>query len=194
MKKLWPFESGFSSMNFGLQPIWLVLNALSEGRRLEKERLHHQEMAVAQLTSIYFNSQKTKPPYTRASDFYCFPLEEQSSISPVICNTFLSLCRDESLPSWALRLAPVDELQKGASDGGSTSKPRLWMCRGIALICPVLEDEVLSVGLAIVDDDAPSGRVTVWDVDTGEAHVVWLPKVDDVFVLEGVWSWENPHS
>jgi hypothetical protein len=167
-----------------------VFDALSTGLKLERERLHSEEEAIAQLTAIYFNSQKTKPPYLSRTDFYIYPPLEESSIPAEVCNTFLALVKEQILPSWALRLSPVEEIQKGASEKVGVAKVRLWMCRGLALICPNFEQEVLTAGLAIIDDDAPSGRVAVWDVDTNEEVLIWIPEISEPYIVKGHWSWE----
>ncbi len=155
------------------------------------ENRHAQELAIAQLVSVYANSQKASPPYYKPSDFYIFAPESDVKIAASTCITFLTLSNEQLLPSWALSLAPVDEIQKGGSKGGKICNPRMWMVRGLALITPKLRDGILMAGMAIIDDGAPSGETQVWDVDSGEVHTIWVPETNEPYLIDIQWLLEN---
>ena len=155
-----------------------MFQALSEGQKWEREQRHANELPVAQLVSVYANSQKTNPPYFKPSDFYFFAPEDECQINQDVCVTFLSISNDQLLPSWVLRLSPAEEIQKAKA--GRVSKPRMWMCRGLALICPVLEDGVLTAGMAVIDDNHPVGDVEVFDVD-GDGDQSYMIRVPERF-------------
>lgn len=151
------------------------------------ERLHAYEKPIAQLTTVYANSQKLEAPYYKSSDFYLFNVEGESEINVDVCATFLSISKDQLLPSWVLRLSPFEEIQKGAGKG-RISKLRMWMRRGLALICPRLENGGLKAGM-IVFDDHPVGEVKVWDIDSREVHVISVPKkFEEAYVLDVSWK------
>lgn len=167
--------------------MWLVLQALESGNELKREQAHSAELPIAQLTAIYVNSQKTKPPYARLYDFCLFKSEGESLIPPEICDTFLKLVDDNDIPSWAISLAPLDEIRKGKGNG-RVMYPRLWMCRGLALIAPRLEEGVLTAGIVVAEDDHPFGEVEVWDVDTQKSHTLRIPENLPASTTEVAWD------
>lgn len=190
MRSYWPNDSRFDHDKFSQQSCKLVFEALAQAQKLELERLHKMEMPIAQLTAVYGNSQKAKAPYFKTSDFYLFAPRE-SNFSPNTCATVLSLLEDKKLPPWALQLAPMEEIEGG--NQGNVTKPRMWMVRGLALICPSLNQGSLSATLALVEEDAPSGEVVVFDVDSGDEHTIFVPPhiVDEPYILEVYWECED---
>jgi hypothetical protein len=163
-----------------------VFQALSEGQKWEREQRHAYELPVAQLTSVYANSQKTKPPYFNTSDFYFFALEDECTINVDVCATFLAIANDQRLPSWVLGLSPMEEIEKAKA--GRVAKTRMWMCRGLALICPNLEEGTLTAGMAVIDDNCPVGEVEVFDVDSGEIYIIHVPeKFEEAYLLDVCW-------
>lgn len=159
------------------------------GQKLEMEQLHKFEIPVAQFVAIYANSQKTKPPYYKPSDFFFFAPSE-SSIGADLAATVFDLLGDQKLPPWAVQLAPMAEIDQ-APKHGNVGKPRLWMVRDLALVSPRLHEGGLSAALAILGDDPPFGRVTVWDVDSGKAFEIEVPHCEDGYILEVDWRWSG---
>jgi hypothetical protein len=160
---------------------------LSEGQKWEREQRHANELPIAQLVSVYANSQKTKPPYFKTSDFYFFAPEEECQVNQDVCATFLSISDDQLLPSWVLGLSPMEEIEKVKA--GRVAKTRMWMCRGLALICPNLDEGTLTAGMAVIDDNCPVGEVEVFDVDTGEGYMIRVPeRFEEAYLFDVCWS------
>lgn len=148
----------------------MVQHALKWGQKIEQEEAHRNEIAIAQLTSVYANSQKLKPPYTSPADYFHFRPKE-NGIPSWICNTFFDLSQSGDLPGWVISLAPVSELQRDRNDD-PVSRPRLWLMRGIAAIAPRHTAFGLKVGMALIDEDIKPGRYRLWDIDTSEDYLV----------------------
>ncbi|MBD2570050.1 hypothetical protein [Anabaena lutea] len=93
------------------------------------------------------------------------------------------------MPSWVVRLSPFEEIEKAKDKDGRIASPRMWMRRGLALICPRVENGKLIAGMAIIDDNAPFGEVEVFDVDTNESHVIYVPEgIQEAYLLDVRWS------
>lgn len=150
-----------------------MLQALEQGKQIEREQDHRKELPTALSTSIYANSQKTKPPYFSPVDFCFFHNPEESRIPSDICDAFTELSRDEMLPTWALEYAPVEDLRKNVK-GTKTVRSRAWMTKGLIVVLPVTSGNLVS-GMAIASEDVPSGKITLWDIDTQEAHTIVVP-------------------
>ena len=120
-------------------------------------------------------------------DFCLFKAEGESLIPPEICDTFLKLIDDNNIPSWAISLAPLEEIQKGKGNGRIVY-PRLWMCRGLALVTPRIEEGVLTAGIVLAEDDHPVGEVEVWDVDTQKSYQIQIPANLPASTTEIAWE------
>ncbi|MEW5857382.1 MAG: hypothetical protein AB1861_08375 [Cyanobacteriota bacterium] len=151
------------------------MQALSEGKLLERESAHRRELPTALNTSIYANSQKTKPPYYAPLDFCFFQAPDQGRIPSPVCDCFLALHREELLPAWSLEVAPVDELQKNTR-GEKFEGVRVWMTKGLILLLPSREGQLVHIGMVLAGEECPSGKVTLWDTDSSVSHQVIVPK------------------
>lgn len=151
------------------------MDALKHGSKLQQEQLHLTELGISTLTACFVNSNRDPKSGTAAkpSDFWYFtPIDDGDKLDPVACSCFFSLIADEKLPSWALAIAPVDQLRSSRSNG-SIPDVRAWMRCGVLLIAPKITDGVVKVPLAIVD--GIEGRVAVIDADCGTVHEVFIP-------------------
>lgn len=134
--------------------------------------MYKQELPIAQLSAIYANSQKTKPPYYSPAEL-CIFTPKEDKIPTVICNTFVNLAETMDLPVWALVLAPVSELESGANNK-DIAKPRCWTSHGICLVAPQISAIGLKIGMALTDGNK-SGKVTVFDVDSNQSYEIVVP-------------------
>lgn len=152
------------------------MQALDAGQKLEREALHKAELAVARNTQIYANSQRTKPPYANVLDFCFFTPPDAVRIPSSACDAFAELVAVDLMPAWAIALAPVDELRRGEK-GQIVRKPRLLMCRGVALLAPHIMKDSLFVGLALLDDELvkPGDVVEVYDLDSPASYAIAVP-------------------
>lgn len=84
-------------------------------------------------------------------------------------------------------LSPVEELQKAV--GGVVTKPRIWMVRGMALVCPQLENGLLTAGMVVIDDNAPTGLINFIDIDSGQVHQILIPsKFEEACLFDVLWE------
>ena len=164
------------------------MDALEAGRKLEQESLHKYELPIARNTQVYANSQRIKPPYAKATDFCFFTPEISARIPSDTCNAFLSLVREGVLPGWIISTCPVEDF-KGNSNDDPIKRPRCWMSRTVALIAPRKGKETVHAGAIMLDPlGAKPGKVTVWDVDSGQAIDVVIPESSQKFELDVVWE------
>lgn len=164
------------------------MDALETGRKLEQESLHKYELPIARNTQVYANSQRTKPPYSKATDFCFFTPENSTRIPSDICNAFLSLVREGVLPGWVVSTTPVEDFKGGCNDD-PVRRPRCWMSRTVVLIGPRKSKDTVHAGAAILDPlGAESGKVTVWDVDSNQAIDIIIPESSQKFELDVVWE------
>lgn len=161
---------------------------MKEGEELAREQLHLQELAIAQLTSVYVNSQKTKPPYTSPKDFCLFRPSEQR-FSPILCRVIKSLLREKKLPNWVIGWLPHDELTQGDTlpDHAVPVKHlRALMAPGVVIFSPNVTDNYIKFPLALIEGVQGSKRV--YCIDTREHFDIEIPSVFDEFVLDEIWE------
>jgi hypothetical protein len=83
-----------------------VLNAVTVGVKMEKERLYQQELPIAQQTSLIANQQrdpKRTPEPFKASDFSFFkPVDSSERPSGHYGSAALAMIKAGTFPSWAL--------------------------------------------------------------------------------------------
>lgn len=153
----------------------MILDALEKGEKFERERLHFEEIAIAQLSSLLYRFNVTKPPYKSTEDF-CFFKSQDKKFSTACCNTFQSLLDDQKIPTWAISEIPVMELIEGATDGRA-KPPRAFVAVGILLICPeIVNLEWVQCDIAVFDTHIKPGIHVVYDCDTRQAFRVEIPE------------------
>ena len=153
----------------------MILQAIEQGEKLEKERLHLSEIGIAQLTAFYYNSQKTKPPYKNVEDF-CF-FKPRQGLPEKLCNTFRNLLDATLVPAWCAIELPIVELENGATDGRPAT-PRLYSAPGIFLVAPEVYEETIVVAMAAFDEGILPGQYYLaFNVDNRNEKVrFWLPQ------------------
>lgn len=148
--------------------------------------MHKTELPIAQLTAIYANSQKTKPPYYSPAEL-CIFTPKEDKIPTLVCNTFINLAETSDLPVWALVLAPVSELESGANQK-EVAKPRCWTSHGICLVAPQISAIGLKIGMALTNGKK-SGRINFFDVDNNQVYEVIVPaELKPGAYLDVVWE------
>lgn len=176
MNRFFPYDQRFNAENFGWQPTWLILQALSIGAKFQREQSHLDELGIATLTAVLVNCNRDpkKSEPAKPSDFWYFtPQDEQEPrLDAVAADAFFSLVQSERMPSWCVAIAPVDRLREVRANG-PVPKCRAWVKKGVLLITPRIEDGVVKVPLAIVDGVA--GSTSVIDVDSGATRQVIIP-------------------
>lgn len=150
------------------------MQALNFGEKFERERLHHEEITTAQLASLLYRFNVTKPPF-RTTEEFCFFRSKEYQYSESLCNTFYSLLNDQKIASWAIAELPVDEFEAGVTDEIPTT-PRAFIARGILFLCPqVINEEWIQAEIACFDGSIKPGVHIVIDVDTREAYRISIP-------------------
>lgn len=165
LSRYWPNDRRFQYDQFGQCPVSVAMSALEWGSKLERERLHSEEMAVAQLCAAYLNSQKTGPPYFGIADV-CLFAPKEDGFPQWLCDCFVSLIESGDLPTWVCRLIPLDIILLSSTDSSSARHPRLLMAKGIALIGPREVPGGIRAGAAV--SDGTSGILRLTDIDSGE--------------------------
>lgn len=184
---MWPQDSRFDSENFANQPVELILSALNHGEKIQSQKLHLQEIAIAQLTAVYVNSQKTKPPYSTTKEFCHFwPKDEHFSFE--VCQTILSLIDDNLFPDWLVSYLPVDQI--GYRDRKvSVRLPRVFANPWIYILSPAItEDNWINAPLAFIDDRKNYKYAEVYDLDNNKAYTVKLPPTTDLINRDVQWE------
>ena len=145
-----------------------------------------QELGIATLSSIFVNTNRDpkKGEPCKPSDFFYFKsIDEFEKINPKAADTFFSLLNEGKMPSWAVSIAPVDELRTSRANL-SPATPRAWIKRGVMLIAPVLNSDSVFVPLALVD--GVSGAIPLIDVDAGTVYNVSIdnPKEESYWATD----------
>ncbi|MGL5927189.1 hypothetical protein [Chroococcidiopsis sp.] len=151
------------------------MDAIAANSKLRTEELHLGELGISTLTSVFWNANRDpkKGEPVKASDFWHFTpqVDEGEKISAIASNSFFSLVSEEKMPSWAVSLAPIDQLRKG-KNGGETPKCRAWMRKGVMLIAPQIKGDKAIAPLALID--GVEGQISVIDIDTGTAREIFV--------------------
>lgn len=109
-----------------------------------------RELPIAQLTAVYANSQKTKPPYFSRDDF-CLFRPRNNQISPEVCSAIVVLVESNELPGWLFALLPdYQEIESGAQ--GEPPEDAIWMAKGTALICPRYSASGVRAGMVVCEN------------------------------------------
>lgn len=175
IRSLWPGYSQFEGDRFGNQPVRVLLAALKYGKQLRWERLHQQELPIAQLTSMFFNANrgpKQEPQHT--ADFCFFTPRTKDEIPAQCCDTFFALARDSLVPAWVVALAPIGKLKAGKK-GGESSSTRAIAGDGIFIVSPRVEGNRLKAPLAVLEG-VTAGVHTLCDLDSGQVYSAQIPE------------------
>lgn len=177
MSRYWPHDTRFSADNFGDQPVWLILQALDQGAKLQRDELHMQELGISSLCALFVNAnrdpKKGKP--AKPADFYRFK-DADNKLPAIACDAFFSLVDDRKIPGWAVGSAPLDELRRDRLFN-PVRKPRALVGEGILLLCPRINDSEISAAMAIVD--STGGIIEVYDVDNNQRYNVLIDEVEE---------------
>ncbi len=185
MQHYWPDQPRFSAENFGNQPLWLVVQALEWGAKIRHEELHLQELGIAQLTAIYFNSKRdSKQEALKESEFYHFAPQDGPQISPLACDTFFSLSRDGLLPGWAIALAPINQMRSRRANG-AVPQVRAWLGTGILILNPRIRGSQVYSPFVLIDESV-LGVCHLQNLDTEKPFVVQVPAGEPRYVLDAV--------
>ena len=191
LQRHWPGGKEFSPEQFARQPVWKLVQALEVGRRSELEFFHAIEAPVAFLHSSFVRSKidpkkSTKP--VKTEDFYLFKGKSKHAeqIPIEAANAFFECIANQTLPSWIMNTAPVEELKQ--RHNGEPSYPDLHLFgEGIALFCVTVRDKALSCKMMAVDGCKPVSELqnpitmekyivespyAEWDVDIELARVI----------------------
>ena len=160
-----------------------MFQALEYGGQFSREELHYHELGIAQLTSIYYNSQKTKPPYTKPNDFCLFaPKNEHITQTLVVCIN--ELINKELIPSWCLRLIPEEILKKEST--GKVRGLKAVSTFGMYLFLPSQISDSLTFAMGIFTDKIKPGQYILYGVDSDEKFEVSIDKFyEDMIIYDG---------
>lgn len=153
-------------------PLNVILSALDYGAKFQKSELHLNELGIASLCALFVNANRDpkKGNPAKPSDFYRFA-DADDKLAGYACDAFFSLVSDNLLPSWALAIAPLDEL-RAMRKFDSFPRPRVWLAEGVMLICPHFSGDRVVAPLAIVNH--PGGVVQVCDPDGDRVYDLLL--------------------
>lgn len=155
---------------------------------MAREHYHLYELPIAQLTTIYANSQKAKPPYYHTKDF-CMFLSSDQRFSPVLCRVIKSLLREKKLPNWVIGWIPHDEIDNGDTlpdHAVPVRQYRALMAPNVVIFSPSITNTYIKFPLALIDGIRGSKRV--YCIDTQESFDIEIPNVFDEFVVNEVWE------
>lgn len=133
------------------------------------------ELGIATLTAVFCNANRDPnkgEPAKPADFFYFLPQEESVRLDAIASDTFFALVTDLRLPSWVVEIAPVEQLRTSRAFG-PVPETRAWMCEGVLLLLPRIEEDKVKTPLAIVDGAA--GLCPVIDIDGGSVHQIVVP-------------------
>jgi len=151
----------------------LILQAYEHAEKLERDRLHKEELGIAKLTAFFMNSKidpKKTEPFEPKQFCHWLPHEEQDkTISSAACNAFWSLIKDSLMPKWAVPLVPLDKLKANQSDA-AVSRPRAWAAEGVLLLIPRIAGKVVTAEFAVIE--SVSGVIDVQDIDSGKWYAI----------------------
>jgi hypothetical protein len=172
---LWPNDGRFTADNFGRQWVGDVFQAIEWGEKLREEQLHLEELGVAALTSLTLNiNRDPKSQPVKASDFHHFMRSKESVFPTMVCDAFLSVSRDNKMPSFVFDCIGGEVLQQ-LIDGGKKQPVkgiRALVGDGIALFLPRVVNGWVSIPLGAIDDGINNGPIDVYDVDFGDQYIL----------------------
>lgn len=114
------------------------------------QELHLRELPIAQLTAVYANSQKTKPPYFSRDDF-CLFRPRNNQLSPEVCSAIVALAESNELPGWLFEIIPDYQEIEINSTGTLPPEEKIWMTKGTALICPRYSASGVRAGMVVCE-------------------------------------------
>lgn len=162
----------------------MLLQAYEWAEKLERDRLHKEELGIAQLAMLYYNSKidpKKSEPLTPDKFCYWMPATEQEKgIASSACDAFFSLIKDSLMPAWVVPLVPIDRLKANQAHA-SLSRPRAWIAEGVLLLMPRIMGQAVTAEFALID--GVSGIVDVQDVDSGKWYAIDVPP-DDCWMID----------
>lgn len=160
------------------------MQAYEWAEKLERDRLHKEELGIASLSALFANSNrdpKKSDPFK--PEQFCFwkpATEAAQSIAPSACDAYFSLIKDNVMPAWVVPLSPIEQLKAGQT-GARVSRPRAWIGEGVLLLMPRISGKVVTAQFALID--GAQGVVDVRDVDSGKWYAIDVP-AEDCWELE----------
>jgi hypothetical protein len=149
------------------------LQAYEYAEKFERDRLHKEELGIAQLTMLYLNSKiDTKKTEPYKTDQFCFWLpqaKQDQSIASSACDAFFSLVKDNLMPAWVVPLVPIEQLKSNQAHA-AVSRPRAWVGEGVLLLVPRIVGKVVTAEFAVIE--GRPGTVQVKDVDSGKWYTI----------------------
>lgn len=145
--------------------------------------MHAAELSVAQLTSVYINSQKTKPPYSSPHDF-CLFTPQPHHLPSELGDIIYSLRRDNLLPNSAAAWLPWESIPKKSDRLTIKKNLRILRTKGVWAIAPEIEGDFLFIPLAVVEI---FGAIRLHDPDTQIVYEVEIEKPPNVLVKDTWW-------
>jgi hypothetical protein len=162
----------FRPETFMRTPLNIILSALDYGAKFQKSDLHLDELGIASLCALFVNANRDpkKGNPAKPSDFYRFA-DNDDKLAAHACDAFFSLVADKLLPSWALAIAPLEEL-RSQRKFDSFPRPRVWLADGVMLICPHFSGDRVFAPLALIEHSGGIARVS--DPDNDKIYDVLL--------------------
>ena len=141
------------------------------------------ELGISQLTCIYINSQKTKPPYYSPQDF-CLFTPKKDAISQDLADIIWDLKRDNLLPNSAAAWLPWESIPPASDRPIPPNKIRILRTRGVWAIAPQEEENFLFVPIGVVER---FGKMELNDPDTKCIYEVEINSKKHTCCQESWW-------
>lgn len=167
----------------------MILEAADRALRLERQRLHNEELPIAVLTTLTANANrdtKKRPNPFRLSDFTCFAeVAEQSQPPAAAGAAMLELLKREQFPGFGLTF--YSELKAAGKD--QPLPPRLiWAAEDAMLLAPYRIDASAWGGFLIAEKAASGQPRDFWN-EHGDSVTLVVP--DDVARMGAVVAVEG---
>lgn len=183
LKSGFPGDPDFSIARFWEQPYHYVMFAAEKVHEDRRQRLHLEELPVAQVSSILANQSrdtKKRPKPFSATDFCFFsPLENEDLPKGRFGAAALKMIKDGRYPSWALFC--YDQLISSATKGYEPEMPALLASDAI-LLHPVKTNKGYS-GMLIAQESA-SKSFREFSTYDGETVELFVPNIHNKVIAE----------
>lgn len=151
------------------------MSALEIGQSLFLEEKHLEEIGICTLiaTLINVNIDSKKSKLASPEDFYRFKKEEKFKISAASADSFFSLAKSGKIPSWAIAIAPLNELVS-ARTHKEPSGIRALSGSGFFALSPIFQGGELFSPLIIID--RAESTIILQDLDSDRSCTILNPE------------------
>lgn len=182
LKHLYPGDPEFSLDNYWQMPYNYVLQALENGIKEERRKLHFHEAPIALQTLLLANinrdPKKQRQPYALDEFFFYQDLDDLNRPAGIYGAAALKLVDLKKFPSWAL--FAFKALRDGAS--GPPPPELAYISDDCIVLAPKLEEDKIT-GM-IIGMESSSGQIKVLQSLSGKTFMVEIPEIKGKYYCE----------